>query len=165
MATDSTQPPSSSSPASTAAYPPWVLLEHYGKDDIMGSHSAAANDARTLVTARTSTCHPISISLRLAAPPALSTICVYFPSSDKDTNSKVLAAHGDSVLIYIYFSKGYRYNNKTANYFVYNAGAIEPPRPPSLSLLPVGFCRSKWSTLYSSALSVVPLTMHHEARG
>ncbi|CAO2145759.1 unnamed protein product [Urochloa humidicola] len=122
----------------STAYPPWVLLEHCGDDDGVGSFSGA--DATTLVTARTSTGHRIGVSLRLAAPLATSSICVHFPRGVKNTNSSVLAAHGDSVLICVYFSEGYD-SEKAADYFVYNAGtaAADPPRPPSLSLLPQSY--------------------------
>ncbi|CAL4982150.1 unnamed protein product [Urochloa decumbens] len=135
MATEPRQPPSSCSPASSATYPPWVLLEHYGKDKATGSHTAT--DARTFATARSSTGHLVGVSLRLAAPPAASSICVYYPDGGFDiAGSTVVAAHEDSVLINIGFGEGYHHN--TSDYFVYHAGdaGADPPRAPSLSLLP-----------------------------
>ncbi|CAL4995035.1 unnamed protein product [Urochloa decumbens] len=135
MATEPRQPPSSCSPASSATYPPWVLLEHYGKDKATGSHTAT--DARTFATARSPTGHLVGVSLRLAAPPAASSICVYYPDGGFDiAGSTVVAAHEDSVLINIGFGEGYHHN--TSDYFVYNAGdaGANPPRAPSLSLLP-----------------------------
>lgn len=144
MATEATQPPSGSPAAN--AYPRWVLFEDTGKEEAVGSCSAA--DVRTLVTARTSAGHLIGVSLRLASPPAVSSICVRFPPSVKDTIGTVLAAYGNSVLIYVCLSEGY-YNN-TAYYFVYNAGAAsaEPPRPPSLSLLPPHFLTKEEAEQY-----------------
>ncbi|CAL4994956.1 unnamed protein product [Urochloa decumbens] len=136
MATEATapHPPSASSPASTTAYPLWVLFEHCGEAMAAGSQTSA--DATTLATARSSGGHLVGVSLRLVAPPAPSSICVYFPDSADRAGSTVIAAHGDSVLIYIWFREGYHKN--TDDYFVYNAGAAaaQPPRPPSLFLLP-----------------------------
>ncbi|KAL6653276.1 hypothetical protein ACP70R_008854 [Stipagrostis hirtigluma subsp. patula] len=53
-----------------------------------------------------------------------------------ETNPCVIAAHGDSLLIEVNLKIGW--DNYTCDYFVYNAGnvAAEPPRPPSLCLLP-----------------------------
>ncbi|TVU01041.1 hypothetical protein EJB05_53522, partial [Eragrostis curvula] len=65
MDVQATQSPSSSS---TAAYPPWVMLEPKADVETTGSYSTA--DPKTLVVARTSTGDPIGVSLRLASPPA-----------------------------------------------------------------------------------------------
>jgi hypothetical protein len=51
--------------------------------------SCSATEVRTLVTARTSTNH-------LDAPLAAPTICARFPPDIRNTESKVVAAHGDS---------------------------------------------------------------------
>uniref|UniRef100_A0A0D9XPL2 DUF1618 domain-containing protein n=1 Tax=Leersia perrieri TaxID=77586 RepID=A0A0D9XPL2_9ORYZ len=49
--------------------------------------------------------------------------------------TSVVAAHGDSVLLHLH----HYHNGFVMDYFVYNAGspAADPPRPPSLLLLPI----------------------------
>jgi hypothetical protein len=64
----------------------------------------------------------------------------------------VLAAHGDSVLIQVRIKeKNQQYH--TAEHFVYNTGArtAEPPRPPSLCLLP-----PYYEQTYFSGSNLVP---------
>ncbi|KAL6598098.1 hypothetical protein ACP70R_046519 [Stipagrostis hirtigluma subsp. patula] len=125
-ATAATQPPAGSSAAATA-YPRWVLFEQgIAEESEVGSHSTA--DALTMAAARTSTGHPIGVSLRLASPPAESRVCVHLPHSVDLKYATIVAAHGDSVLIQIAF-------DEEIDYFVYNAGA-GLPRPPALCLLP-----------------------------
>ncbi|CAO1939372.1 unnamed protein product [Urochloa humidicola] len=124
--------PQSGSP-STAAYPRWVMLEQYleiikvkAEDS---SPSTTEDDARTLAAARTINSHPIQVSLRLADPPALSRVFLRIPHGLDEEKSKVLAAHGDSILIQVRIrEKGQQYH--THEHLVYNA------RPPSLWLLP-----------------------------
>ena len=112
------QPPSGS-PAAAASYPPWVLLEcrcgGAGDEDEGG-------DAWTAVACRTSAGDPIRISVRVAAPPAESQVCLQV----KDRSyTVVVAAHGDSVLIDVGFKhKRYR---RQPEYFVYSAAAARPP--------------------------------------
>ncbi|KAG2560567.1 hypothetical protein PVAP13_8KG097400 [Panicum virgatum] len=104
MDAQATQPPSGSS-----AYPPWVLLKHYGNREDDNA------DAKTLAAARTSTAS----------------------SSASPSSSRRRWRY--SVLIDVYFSQPRRGDGLAQNYFVYNAGAAaagEPPRPPPLSLLP-----------------------------
>jgi hypothetical protein len=134
METEATQQPPPGSSAVTAAYPRSVLLKHYAEDVDVGSCPAA--DARTLAVSRTSTGHPVAVSLSLAAPPALSSVRVHFPRGVEGATGYVFAAHGDSLLICAYFKEGYR--GGRPNYFVYDAGAAsaEPPGQPSLFLLP-----------------------------
>ncbi|TVU03785.1 hypothetical protein EJB05_50662, partial [Eragrostis curvula] len=126
MEVQATQPPSSSS---TAGYPPWVMLEPDADVETTGSYSTA--DPKTLVVARTSTGHPLGVSLRLAAPPAESHVCIHFPQDAKPDklSNEVIAAHGDSVLIMVA-------REKQHDYFIYNAGTTGSQQPPSLSLLP-----------------------------
>ncbi|KAL6658423.1 hypothetical protein ACP70R_004009 [Stipagrostis hirtigluma subsp. patula] len=130
-----TQPPSGSS---AATYPRWVMFSSSGDALTDGSYSTA--DVTTL-TGSTSTGHPISVSLHLAEPPAESRVRVHFPPGIEDRGyyGVVVAAHRDTVLIQIVFGtrRGFR-RETTADYFVYNGGAAtaDPPRPPSLSLLP-----------------------------
>ncbi|KAF8731022.1 hypothetical protein HU200_016902 [Digitaria exilis] len=127
--------------AATAYYPQWVLLDDRGEIEAVISNSSTADDRTSAAAACTSTGHLIVVSLRLALPPATSFLCIHFPIVPPDlkeetTHATVLAAHGDSLLIYVYFKQGYE--NETIDYFVYNAGDAsgEPPRPPPLRLLP-----------------------------
>ncbi|TVU01045.1 hypothetical protein EJB05_53526, partial [Eragrostis curvula] len=132
MDVQATQPPSSSS---TAAYPPWVILEPGADVETTGSCSTA--DPKTLMVARTSAGHPIGVSLGLKSPPAESLVCIHFPlysRPDRHSN-EVIAAHGDSLLIRVVREE---YYDALPDYFVYNAGTTGAgsPQPPSLSLLP-----------------------------
>ncbi|KAG2560524.1 hypothetical protein PVAP13_8KG066100 [Panicum virgatum] len=118
------QPPSDS-PAAAASYPPWVLLEcrcsAAGDEDEGG-------DAWTAAACRTSAGEPIRASVRVAAPPAESQVCLQV----KDRSyAVVVAAHGDSVLIAV----GFNQYERQPEYFVYSAGA-GTTKPPSLRLLP-----------------------------
>ena len=61
MDAQATQPPSGSS-----AYPPWVLLKHYGNREDDNA------DAKTLAAARTSTGLLIRVAFILVPPPAVS---------------------------------------------------------------------------------------------
>ncbi|KAJ1256507.1 hypothetical protein BS78_K012200 [Paspalum vaginatum] len=114
---DATTPPSEPSAATT--YPRWVLLNR--RAVAVGSSTTA--DGMTLVTARTSRGRHIGVSLRLAAPPAVSSVYINFPQGSMDTHGSIVAAHGDSVLIYLSFKESAA------------AASAEPPRPPTLSLL------------------------------
>ncbi|CAL5091831.1 unnamed protein product [Urochloa decumbens] len=107
------------------------MLEQYLEIIKESSRSTTEDDARTLATARTINSHPIQVSLRLAEPPALSRVFLRIPDGLREEKSMVLAAHGDSVLIQVRIQDTYEH-------FVYNAGdhAADPPRPPSLWLLP-----------------------------
>jgi hypothetical protein len=112
------------------------MFEQYLKIEAKGSSCSASGDAsKTLAAARTSTGLPIQVSLRLAEPPAVSCVCLQIPDGLHAKDSEVLAAHGDSVLIVVSIEDEHDY---TTDYFVYNAGAAaaDPPRLPSLSLLP-----------------------------
>ena len=115
-----------------AAYPPWVMLEHSCAREVQGCSSSIA-DTNTLVSCRTTSGHPINVSLCLAAPPEGSRVCVQLPAGVEVDYAVVLAAHGDSVVVQVAGIK-----DKSTDHFVYSAGdaAAEPPRPPSLSLLP-----------------------------
>jgi hypothetical protein len=128
--------PQSGSP-SGAAYPRWVMLEQYLEIKVKYSSCSPTDDAKTLAAARTSNCHLIQVSLCLAEPPALSRVFLQIPDGLKEEKSKVLTAHGDSVLIQVCIEEEHQLDY-TAEHFVYNAGApaAEPPRPPSLLLLP-----------------------------
>ncbi|CAL5091832.1 unnamed protein product [Urochloa decumbens] len=139
-----------------AAYPRWVMLEQYLeiiKVKVENpSRSTTEDDAKTLAAARTINSHPIQVSLRLAEPPALSRVFLRIPHGLSEDKSKVLAAHGDSVLIQVCIrEKDQRYH--TFEHFVYNAGdhAADPPRPPSLWLLP-----PYYEYKYSSGSNLVP---------
>ncbi|KAL6658422.1 hypothetical protein ACP70R_004008 [Stipagrostis hirtigluma subsp. patula] len=131
-----TQLPSGSS---AAAYPRWVLLEHFCRSNADDDAPSLTDDLSTLASARTTGGHPILVSLRLTAPPASSCVLVQLPGCVAEKYSIAAAAHGDSVLIQVVLEE--RYNECTADHFVYNAGAAaaDPPLPPSLSLLPPHF--------------------------
>ncbi|CAL4995220.1 unnamed protein product [Urochloa decumbens] len=120
-----------------AAYPPWVMFEHYCTREVQGCSPSIADDktrARCLTTAGI----PINVSLCLAAPPEGSRVCVQLPAAVKASYSIALAAHGDSVLIQVAGIEAWGRSSMT-DHFVYNAGnaAADPPRPSSLSLLPL----------------------------
>ncbi|CAD6341177.1 unnamed protein product [Miscanthus lutarioriparius] len=122
-----------------AAYPPWVMLEHSCAREVQGCSSSIA-DTNTLVSCRTTSGHPINVSLCLAAPPEGSRVCVQLPAGVEVDYAVVLAAHGDSVVVQVagITNRGAFSSTKSTDHFVYSAGdaAAEPPRPPSLSLLP-----------------------------
>ncbi|CAM0146225.1 unnamed protein product [Urochloa decumbens] len=143
MDTDATQPPSVSPAAASSSYPPWVLLENQSAAEAVGANSTG--DAKTLAAGRTSAGNPIRVSVRTAAPPAESRICVQVTGA----YACPIAAHGDSVLITVGFH-GY---DAQPDYFVYSAGAAAaavPPRPPSLFLLPPCYHVEKRPAGYSS---------------
>ncbi|KAF8772584.1 hypothetical protein HU200_005543 [Digitaria exilis] len=98
-----------------------VMFEPDADLDTTGSYSTA--DPNTLVLARTSSNHPLGISLRLASPPAESRIC---PSR---LDNQVIAAHGDSVLIKVSRGGG----SDEPKYFVYNAHGPSTARPDAHS--------------------------------
>ncbi|TVU02294.1 hypothetical protein EJB05_52203, partial [Eragrostis curvula] len=129
MNVQATQLPSS---LSTAAYPPWVMLEPHTDVDTTGSYATA--DPKTLVVARTFAGDPIGVSLRLASPPAESRVCFHFPhdAEAREHINKVIAAHRDSLLNIVV-------QEEDCGYFVYSSGTTTgagAPKPPSLSLLP-----------------------------
>ncbi|CAO2141029.1 unnamed protein product [Urochloa humidicola] len=149
----STAQPSSGSPS--AAYPRWVMFERnnrgYGYDC---DSSYFTGDVNTVATADTTTGHRIQASLHLADPPASSRVLLQVQShpggakTRDETDTTVVAAHGDSVLvqatIVIENPSGNRLET-TTDLFVYSAGdaAAVPPRPPSLSLLPPYYIADK----------------------
>ncbi|CAO2143443.1 unnamed protein product [Urochloa humidicola] len=129
MNTDATQPPSASPAAASASYPPWVLLVNQCVIEAVGC-SNSTRDAKTVAAGRTSAGDPIRVSVRAAAPPVESRICVQVMGA----YACPMAAHGDSVLLCV----GFHGHDAQPNYFIYCAGAAAavPPRPPSLLLLP-----------------------------
>ncbi|CAN6374372.1 unnamed protein product [Urochloa humidicola] len=140
----STAQPSSGSPS--AAYPWWVMFERDDKRPAYGYDSYfSMGDPNTLATAGTTTGHLIQASLLLADPPASSRMCLQLRAHPGDavaTDTMVIVAHCDSesVLVQVTVIEDPKGNmpEATTNHFVYNAGdaAADPPRPPSLSLLP-----------------------------
>jgi hypothetical protein len=108
------------------------MLEQVCKQDVQGCSSSVANRDTTAVACSTSGI-PIVVSLCPASPPEGSRVCVHHPAGVAVIHSYVLAAHGDSVLVEL---TGIRYC--TTDHFVYNTGdaAADPPRLPSLFLLP-----------------------------
>jgi hypothetical protein len=129
MEAQTAQPPSD--PSSAAAYPRWVMLQQDMEVEAEGSSCSTSGASKTLAAARTSTGHLIQVSLRLTEPPGVSCVCLQIPDGLDAKYSMVVAAHGDSVLIEVP-------HGHTIDHFVYSAGAAaaDPPRLPSMSLLP-----------------------------
>ncbi|KAK3118152.1 hypothetical protein QOZ80_9BG0694980 [Eleusine coracana subsp. coracana] len=119
--------------AAAATYPPWVLLEHNCVEEIEGSSSSSIADLNTLAACRTSAGSHIAAALRVAPPSEASRLCVRFPGDATVSNSVVMAAHRDSILISVDLKE-----HDTTDHFVYSAGdaTADPPRSPSLLLLP-----------------------------
>jgi hypothetical protein len=116
-------------PGAAARYPHWVLLEK--------SKSREDADAETVAYARTHHGRPVRLSFGLAPPPAVSGLRVEVDGVD--AYSRIIAAHGESVLVEIRAVIETDYDFRCdMNYFIYCAGdaAEDPSRPPSLSLLP-----------------------------
>ncbi|TVT99935.1 hypothetical protein EJB05_54676, partial [Eragrostis curvula] len=126
-------PPSASS--LSAAYPSWLMLGRYGGGDD-DEYYRFTGDDKIAAACFTSDGQPIRVSLRIAAPPATSLLCVHCPVGGISTRPNIIAAHGDSLLIQIYFSRRWADPNYTVGTFVYSAGAGHSSRPPSLRLLP-----------------------------
>ncbi|KAL6596920.1 hypothetical protein ACP70R_047054 [Stipagrostis hirtigluma subsp. patula] len=132
----------SGSSSAAAVYPQrWTLLAPHGECEAdEGSSCFTAGSTTAVAAAHTSGGHLISVSLRLAPPPAMSRVHVRYPEDVCwRTYATVMAAHGDSVLIHI-VSYLWWYRNcedrYTRDYFVYHAGGgANPTTPPSLYLL------------------------------
>uniref|UniRef100_A0A0E0F326 DUF1618 domain-containing protein n=1 Tax=Oryza meridionalis TaxID=40149 RepID=A0A0E0F326_9ORYZ len=97
------QPPSLPS-AAGGGYPPWVILRNSGSYE--GRHGGEDDDlipdANTAAASQTSTGLHITVSFSLAAPPSPSLMwfrCARGADSESSCNCRVIAAHGDSVLI------------------------------------------------------------------
>ncbi|CAO2147934.1 unnamed protein product [Urochloa humidicola] len=119
-----------------SSYPPWVMLKRQASGS---SNEDSAANVKTLATARATSGHLVCASLRLAASPAASCICVQIPDDVEMQYCHILAAHGDSALVEMCF-RGLGLGEKDRkNCFIYNAGdaAAKPPRRPSLMLLPL----------------------------
>jgi hypothetical protein len=106
--------------------PRWVLLDRIGhrNDDVNA-------DGATVASSRTSIGKDIHVSFRFDAPPATSRLYLRWPEGPSKEDSsfaypRVIAAHGDSVLLQLT-------DPPHVDYFVYKACA---GGPPSLSLLP-----------------------------
>ncbi|CAO2141032.1 unnamed protein product [Urochloa humidicola] len=136
MEAQTAQPSSGSSPA---AYPPWVLLVQPGMtkiEDKDKDSSSSTAESQTRVAARTSAGDPIQVYLHLAEPPALSAVVIAESPGGRHPRSTIIAAHRDSLLIQVCIEESMC--GHTLDHFVYSAGdaAVDPPRPPSLWLLP-----------------------------
>ncbi|VAH98444.1 unnamed protein product [Triticum turgidum subsp. durum] len=114
------------------------------RPDAIAAPSEDHPDAETVAEALASGGRLVRVSFRFAAPPAVSRLRVDSPGLPEGTqiHVQIIAAHGDSVLMEIKISRrGLSWSideRDSSDYFVYNAGdaAADPPRPPSLSLLP-----------------------------
>ncbi|CAN6374487.1 unnamed protein product [Urochloa humidicola] len=108
--------------AEAASFPPWVILESYvtREGKVKGCASSIA-DTNTLAGSRTTGGLPISVSLRLTAPPEGSSVCAYLPAHAKDERnySWVLAAHGDSVVLEVCLINNEDRELMFADHFIY----------------------------------------------
>uniref|UniRef100_A0A0D9XTB6 DUF1618 domain-containing protein n=1 Tax=Leersia perrieri TaxID=77586 RepID=A0A0D9XTB6_9ORYZ len=119
----------------SANHPRWVILNGWGipKYDVDDDTSFAAAAA---AECRTSWGQPLRVTLSAASPPAISFIC--FDNHDKFDNFcvRVIAAHGDSVLLKMSVPENQHHRHlrfdHSSDYFVYKAAGDQP----SLSLLP-----------------------------
>ncbi|KAL6653493.1 hypothetical protein ACP70R_009071 [Stipagrostis hirtigluma subsp. patula] len=140
--TDPTTEPSDSPAAAAAADPRWVMLNCRGYRWL----DSFVADARTVAESLTSTGLAVHVSLGLAPPPASSFLYYDLEAgAAADGNPVVIAAHTDAVLFQMTPPKAPRRKRQrrdvpaptsttaTFDYFVYEAGAGQPP---SLSLLP-----------------------------
>ncbi|CAN6374496.1 unnamed protein product [Urochloa humidicola] len=95
--------------------------------------SSSIADTTTQASCRTTTGHPISVSLCLAAPPEGSRVCVQLPADVTMSYAVAVAGHGDSLLV----QAAEIDDRRVTDHFVYSAGdaTADPPRPPSLFLL------------------------------
>uniref|UniRef100_A0A0D9XPK6 DUF1618 domain-containing protein n=1 Tax=Leersia perrieri TaxID=77586 RepID=A0A0D9XPK6_9ORYZ len=133
MEAQQTQP--ATLPSGAGCYVPrWVLLE----PDIQHKQkkgSEVVDDPRTEATCRNSAGHVITVAFCHVAPPAPSRLCISSSPChhERVPDAKVIAAHGHSVLIELYFQKEPTSYEHGYDYFVYTAAG---DTPPSLSLLP-----------------------------
>ena len=75
------------------------MLQQDMEVEAEGSSCSTSGASKTLAAARTSTSHLIQVSLRLTEPPGLSCVCLQIPDGLDAKYSRVVAAHGDSMLI------------------------------------------------------------------
>ncbi|TVU26621.1 hypothetical protein EJB05_29175, partial [Eragrostis curvula] len=134
METEATPPSGSSS--SSAAYSRWVLLAR--NDQFEDEDARLSGDDKSAAACFTSAGRPIRLSLRVAAPPALSRMRVHAPEGGVRWNHPhVIAAHGDSLLIQILIRFRCRDSDYSMDHFLYSAGdGNGRSRPPSARLLP-----------------------------
>ncbi|CAN6374374.1 unnamed protein product [Urochloa humidicola] len=137
---------------SIGAYPPWVLLQQFGmRMNKVEDPSSSKDYAHTLVSGCTSAGETIQVCLRLAEPPEPSAVLYSEPPEHHYPDYIILAAHRDSLLIQAR-DRGTDTRRATVDHFVYNAGnaAADPPRLPSLSLLPPSYPADQEGIRWSS---------------
>ncbi|CAL4985480.1 unnamed protein product [Urochloa decumbens] len=115
--------------APAAAYPPWVVLDQNGVEEVQGCTSSSIADAKTMAFASSTTGVPISVSLCLASPPEGSRVCVQHPAGVGVNYSHVVAAHGDCMLVQV---AGIQYC--MTDHFVYNIGDVAAILVPAHAL-------------------------------
>nr|CAB3489288.1 unnamed protein product [Digitaria exilis] len=150
----------SNSPAFTIKDPPsWALLTTgpcRWKDD--DSLLVAGSNSSTTAETHTSTGHRLRVSFDLAAPPARSLFyynCTETTSDGKPAGLNIVAAHGDSVLLWMACRRSESASSSTSyvfDNFVYRSGC--DTRRPSLTRLP----DLKVFRRYESERSIRPLT-------
>ncbi|CAL4995026.1 unnamed protein product [Urochloa decumbens] len=126
------RPPSESS-ASEKDDPCWVLVDcrDCRRDDSL------VPDAKTVAESRTSLGQHLRVSFGLALPPASSFLRYDFSANacnDKDDLINVVAAHGDSFLLWMKCEP--KSKAMGSDHFIYRSGNEATARPPSLSLIP-----------------------------
>uniref|UniRef100_A0A0D9XPM9 DUF1618 domain-containing protein n=1 Tax=Leersia perrieri TaxID=77586 RepID=A0A0D9XPM9_9ORYZ len=118
-----------------------------------GSLSSA--EINTEATSRSSSGHVVRVTFSHESPPPSSSRLRfsysprYADNGHDKASMKLVAAHGDSVLLGLHYKKGF--SEYMTDYFVYNAGdvAADPPRSPSLSMLPSHLVEnSEWQKNY-----------------
>ncbi|CAL4995221.1 unnamed protein product [Urochloa decumbens] len=118
--------------APAAAYPPWVVLDQNGVEEVQGCTSSSIADAKTMAFASSTTGVPISVSLCLASPPEGSRVCVQHPAGVGVNYSYVVAAHGDCMLVQVAGIQLFQYC--MTDHFVYNIGDVAAILVPAHAL-------------------------------
>jgi hypothetical protein len=146
---------SSSSEATRASYPTWVMLCRVGArwDSFRG-------DRTTSAVSCTSGGEEISVSFELVKPPRTSLLTLDWPQGPRPSEGStcypiVIAAHRNVVLLEIIYGAKYR-RPAGIDHFVYKAGG----EYPSLTRLPICYWKGPWN-----ADSPWPRRMNREAVG
>lgn len=124
---------------------PWVMLDRIAHCTLLGPTDEAFADGTLSEVADTCTGRPIAVSLRVAPPPAVSRLYVYFkdglrPEMKELDPPSVIAAHGRSILFqtYVPFIDQCCPSYYPIDYFVYTASG-SPDKRPYLRRLPPCF--------------------------
>lgn len=123
----------------------WVMLDRFAHCTLLGPRDETDADGTLSEVSYTCTGKPIAVSLRVAPPPAVSRLYLYFrdglrPEMKELDPPSVIAAHGRSILFqtYVPFIDQCCPTYYPIDYFVYTASA-RPDKRPSLRRLPPCF--------------------------